>query len=61
MFSKYHFRSHYAVGAPKGNDPKGKTVGVGLVYICHSCFTQKHDPKKDLEIKGMLSTETVKK
>ena len=39
-------RSHYAVGAPKGEKAQG------TVYICHSCFTGNHDKNKDIVIKG---------
>ena len=42
----HHFRSHYAVGAPKSKN------ALGVVYICHSCFTEEHDSSKDLTIEG---------
>jgi hypothetical protein len=38
------FRSHYAVGAPKNN------MGLGAVYICHSCFTEDHEEAKNMKI-----------
>ena len=44
MFKLLFFRSHYAVGAPKNN------LGLGAVYICHSCFTDKHDKTKNMKI-----------
>ena len=44
--SSNDFRSHYAVGSPKSKN------GRGAVYICHSCFTHEHNPRKDLAIEG---------
>lgn len=46
IFSAFFNRSHYAVGAPKGEKAQG------AVYICHSCFTGNHDKNKDIVIKG---------
>merc|ERR1712172_145833 len=48
-------RSHYAVGAPKDK------IGYGAVYICHSCFTNEHDSKKDLTITGALTGGSISK
>ena len=45
-----NLRSHYAVGSPKSSN------GRGAVYICHSCFTDEHNPQKDLAIEGDKNT-----
>ena len=45
------FRSHYAVGAPKNN------MGLGAVYICHSCFTSDHDNTKNMKIECSVKPE----
>ena len=49
IFSAFFNRSHYAVGAPKGEKAQG------TVHICHSCFTGDHDKNKDIVIKGVDS------